>query len=210
MIIFDWDGTLMDSSDTIVRCFVASANEMALPEPDPDQVKRYIGLSLEESFYRLYPGSNPDMISQLIDGYRENWLSLDSSEMSFFDGVGSGLKQLEGAGYLLAIATGKSRRGLDRVLIESGINDLFVTSRCADESRSKPHPQMLLDILDYTGMNTDQCIMVGDTTFDLEMAKSAGIHGMGVGYGSHPTEELSTLTHHPIAMNFPQLVRFFV
>ena len=211
LLVFDWDGTLMDSSRKIVNCFEGAASMVGLEPPDPDQVKSYIGLGLDESFRRLYPDIDSQIISPLIAGYREHWLYLDKTPMSLFGGVEHGLQLLQNTGYLLAIATGKSRRGLDRVLLETSLEQAFIYSRCADETRSKPHPQMLLDVLDYTGLENHQGVMIGDTTFDLEMASNAGMDGLGVGYGSHSKQNLRELSRdQEVFDNFTQLVDFFV
>jgi phosphoglycolate phosphatase len=210
LLVFDWDGTLMDSSRKIVNCFEGAAMTVGLALPDPDQVRSYIGLGLDESFRRLYPDIDSQMINPLIAHYREYWLYLDRTPMSLFAGVKPGLRVLQKAGYLLTIATGKSRRGLDRVLVETSLKQDFFYSRCADETRSKPHPQMLLDVLDYTGMENHQGIMIGDTTFDLEMARNAGMDGLGVGYGSHSKQHLKELSmNQEVFDDFTQLVDYF-
>ena len=121
-----------------------------------------------------------------------------------------GLTQLNNAGYLLAVATGKSWRGLERALKECDLSDQFVCCRCADQSRAKPHPQMLFDILDYTGLEASQGVMIGDTTFDLQMASNANMDAHGVGYGSHCKDELSTFSQTPVFDGFDQLVEHFI
>ena len=209
LLVFDWDGTLMDSSRKIGNCFAGAATAAGLTLPDPDQVKSYIGLGLDESFRRLYPEIDSQTICQLVDGYREYWLYLDNTSMSLFADVEPGLRQLQNAGYFLAVATGKSRRGLDLALLETSLKDIFLYSRCADETRSKPHPQMLLDVLEYTGLDNHQSVMIGDTTFDLEMARNAGMDGLGVGYGSHSKEILSPLSSDKVFDKFTHLVDFF-
>jgi phosphoglycolate phosphatase len=210
LLVFDWDGTLMDSSRKIVNCFEGAAREVGLELPDPDQVRSYIGLSLNESFIRLYPNIGNQTINTLIANYREYWLYRDNTPMSLFTGVKPGLRVLQKAGYVLAIATGKSRRGLDRVLLETSLKQEFFYSRCADETRAKPHPQMLLDVLDYTGMENHHGVMIGDTTFDLEMARNAGMDGLGVGYGSHSKLSLRELSmNQEVFDDFAQLVDYF-
>jgi len=209
LLVFDWDGTLMDSSKKIGNCFKGAATTIGLTLPDPDQVKSYIGLGLDESFSRLYPEIDSQTISQLVNSYRDYWLYLDKTPMSLFADVESGLRQLQNAGYLLTVATGKSRRGLDRALQETSLEEVFLYSRCADETRSKPHPQMLLDVLEYTGMHNSRSVMIGDTTFDLEMARNAEMDGLGVGYGSHSKETLSPLSSDQVFDNFTHLVDYF-
>ncbi len=209
LIVFDWDGTLMDSSKKIGNCFESAAMAAGMPSPNVDQVISYIGLGLDESFRRLYPGIDQQSISQLVNSYRESWLFQDNTPMALFKDVNNGLKKLKNAGYMLAIATGKSRRGLDQALMETNLESMFVYSRCADETRSKPHPQMLLDVLEFTGLESSACVMVGDTTFDLEMAKNADMDGIGVGYGSHPEALLEPLSVGSVFAGFNQLVDYF-
>ena len=205
LLVFDWDGTLMDSSAKIVNCFAGAARDMNMSCPDPKQVKRYIGLSLVEAFSLLYPKINSAQANQLVDRYRDYWLVHDNTAMELFSGVRKGLIELQNAGYLLAVATGKSRRGLERAMDTTNLDDLFVYTRCADQSRPKPDPAMLLDILDYTGLEKREAVMIGDTTFDMQMAGNAGVNGWGVSYGSHDHAELQALSRHPVLENFSQL-----
>ncbi|NKB76321.1 MAG: HAD-IA family hydrolase [Gammaproteobacteria bacterium] len=193
LLIFDWDGTLMDSGERITNCFCATAKDLGLPLPDRDQVRSYIGISLPEAWQLLYPYLDSVRIANLIVQYRVHWIYLDDTPMPLFDGVKQGLTELVAQGYWLSVATGKSRAGLDRAMAEIRLFDHFVYTRCADESRSKPHPQMVLDILDFTGLDVSQAVMIGDTTFDLEMAKNAGIDRFAVGYGYHHRSNLLPL-----------------
>ncbi len=210
LIIFDWDGTLMDSSKKIVRCFAAAASDLGIPAADADKVKSYIGLGLVEALVRLYPGQEIATINRLASRYRQHWWHIDETPMPVFAGVEPGLIDLNNAGYLLAVATGKSRSGLNHALETTDLQKRFVYSRCADEARSKPHPQMLLDILAYTGLDNTACIMVGDTTFDLDMAKNANMAGLGVGYGCHARERLAPLSIDAVVDDFSQLTAYFI
>jgi len=205
LLVFDWDGTLMDSSAKIVNCFAGAARDMNMSRPDPERVKRYIGLSLTEAFSLLYPQINSAQINRLVDRYRDYWLVHDNTAMELFSGVREGLFELQNAGYLLAVATGKSRRGLERAMDTTKLDELFVYTRCADQSRPKPDPSMLLDILDYTGLEKREAVMIGDTTFDLLMAGNAGVNGWGVSYGSHDHDELQALSGHPVMEEFSHL-----
>ena len=205
LLVFDWDGTLMDSSAKIVNCFAGSARDMKMPYPDPEQVKRYIGLSLVEAFSLLYPKIDSAHVNRLVDRYRDHWLVHDNTDMELFPGVRDGLVELQNAGYLLAVATGKSRRGLERAMDTTKLSELFVYTRCADQSRAKPDPAMLFDILDYTGLEKREAVMIGDTTFDLLMAGNAGVNGWGVSYGSHDYDELQALSGHPVLSDFSKL-----
>ena len=198
----------MDSSEKIVRCFHAAARDNGLADADPTGIRNTIGLSLSEGFARLYPNTLQYQINKLVADYREHWLFHDKTPMKLFPGVRQGFASLQESGYLIAVATGKSRRGLDRAMQEDDLSGVFVTSRCADESRSKPHPQMLHEILDYTGLQSTEALMIGDTTFDLEMAKSADMPGWGVSYGAHRAEDLQPLSAYAVANNFADLVSY--
>jgi phosphoglycolate phosphatase len=190
LIIFDWDGTLMDSAAKIVHCFERAYADAGVSYPGDAAVRRIIGLGLAEAVAALLPEASPALRTTVADHYRRYFLGLDAESMSLFPGVREGLVALAAQGCLLAVATGKSRRGLDRMLAHTGLGDMFVATRCADEAFSKPHPRMLEDILDRTGLTASQAIMVGDTTYDLLMAKAANMAGLGVSYGVHAREEL--------------------
>jgi phosphoglycolate phosphatase len=185
LIVFDWDGTLMDSEAKIVRCMQAAAVDTGIPDPGADAIRNIIGLGLNEAMLALFPDQTAARRTDLIERYRVHFLELDATDMPLFPGVAQGLTQLVEQGYLLAIATGKARRGLNRVLDDTGMRHLFVSSRCADEAFSKPHPQMLEDILDATGIDTGRALMVGDTVYDMEMARSAKVAALAVSYGVH-------------------------
>lgn len=190
LIIFDWDGTLMDSAAKIVHCFERAFVEVGATYPGAEAVRRIIGLGLNEAITALMPGAEWSQCVAVSDRYRDNFLALDAEAMSLFPGVRQGLQTLAAQGCLLAVATGKSRRGLDRVLQHTGLGEFFVTTRCADEAFSKPHPRMLEDILERTGITPAQAIMVGDTTYDIMMARAIDMAGLAVGYGVHSREEL--------------------
>jgi phosphoglycolate phosphatase len=190
LVVFDWDGTIMDSETKIVRCMQAAACDLKIPDPGVAAIRDIIGLGLNEAMQVLFPGSAASDKARLAERYRRHFLELDNTAMPLFPGVVEGLTRLAEQGYLLAVATGKARRGLNRVLDETGMRQLFVTSRCADETCSKPHPQMLEEILDQTGTETGRALMVGDTVYDMQMAQSARVTGLGVSYGVHPRERL--------------------
>jgi phosphoglycolate phosphatase len=185
LIIFDWDGTLMDSIFKIVRCFQAALADAGAPDPGEDAIRHIIGLGLEEAVSALLPQADAATQARVVDRYRQHFLHLDQTNMELFPGVRAGLEALVAQGYRLAIATGKARRGLDRVLHDTGTGHLFCATRCADEALSKPHPRMLEDILTQTGLDARRALMVGDTTYDLEMARHAGMDALGVTYGVH-------------------------
>lgn len=190
LIVFDWDGTLMDSVDKIVNCFTAAINEMDLAHPGVEAVRNVIGLGMREAMDVLFPEMPINIQDIFIGHYREHFLHRNQTETLLFDGVRKGLKDLLDRGYLLAIATGKARRGLDRVLDETGLESMFVSTRCADEAISKPHPKMLQDLLQQTDIAAEHSIMVGDTVYDLQMASNAGTDSLAVSYGVHERRRL--------------------
>ena len=197
LVIFDWDGTLMDSALKIVRCFQAAAEDVSLPVPHVSQVHSIIGLGLSEAIESLFPEHDHGLRNAALDRYREHFLNLDQTDMPLFDGVADGLARLADSGVRLAVATGKSRRGLDRVLHETRIGDLFSATRCSDETISKPHPQMILELLEVTGVHADNAVMIGDTEFDMEMARRAKVDPVAVTYGVHDQSRLAN--HSPVA-----------
>ena len=197
LLIFDWDGTLMDSIARIVNCFGNACAGAGLPVPSESAMRHVIGLGLAEAVDVLLPGVDNALRERVVTGYREHFLHIDQTATPLFDGVRAGLEEFVHRGYLLAVATGKSRRGLDRVLQETGMGSLFVATRCADEALSKPHPKMLQDLLGYTGLKVEHALMVGDTTYDLQMARTAAMDSLAVSYGVHTREAL--LVHAPLA-----------
>ncbi len=209
LIIFDWDGTLMDSENKIVRCFQMACHDIELLPPSRDQIKEIIGLDLATSMQRLLPHTKVVQRDQVIERYREHFLYLDNTTMEFFPNVVHGLEQLKAWGYQLAVATGKARRGLDRVLQPSNLHELFTVTRCADESCSKPHPQMLFDILAHVRLPVEQAVMVGDTTFDMEMAQRANMDRLAMAYGVPEMRRL--LDYQPFSAfeDFSQLLAWF-
>ncbi len=197
LVIFDWDGTLMDSAEKIVRCFVAAAREVNLPIPTEPAIRAIIGLGLHEAVAVLFPGASQGVRDDIVERYREHFSHLDNTEMKLFPGVKEGLEELFRWGHQLAVATGKARRGLRRVLEDTETAGLFAATRCVDEARSKPDPQMILDLLAATSIPPHEALMVGDTTYDLEMACRARVDALAVSYGVHDREAL--LRHAPRA-----------
>ncbi len=193
LLVFDWDGTLMDSIGTIVACTQATIRELELGELPEQTIRGTIGLGLRETIDILSPGCGEEMYEQILECYRKHWQSTYRDMPLLFSGVGEMLRGLADEGYLLAVATGKSRRGLDYALDQTGLGALFHATRTADEAFSKPHPQMLLDILDELGVEPRKAVMIGDTTYDLEMARSARTPSVGVCSGGHVREELERL-----------------
>ena len=190
LVIFDWDGTLMDSVHLIVRCMHGAISDMGLAPRSDNEVSNVIGLGLLEACSMLYPGSDAAFAHTLADHYRSHFLQVKQVREDLFPGVMELLDQLRRGGVKIAVATGKSRRGLDHTLNEIGLNDTFDITRCADETRSKPHPQMLFEILEALQIDAENAVMIGDTEYDLEMAQQANMASIGVCYGVHEAERL--------------------
>lgn len=190
LIIFDWDGTLIDSQSHIVDSMRGAIIEEGLEVPDDDEIRHIIGLSLPVAITRLLPEIGEEQVQRIADGYRELFFR-DSHRMEqMFEGVEDIIRDLHGRGYQLAVATGKSRRGLDLGLQMTGLGKYFHITRCADETRSKPHPQMLEEILTDLDLRPRQAVMVGDTQYDMDMARSIGMDSLAVTYGMHDRELL--------------------
>jgi phosphoglycolate phosphatase len=191
LIVFDWDGTLMDSAQHIVTAMQYAIRGLSLPARSDEQLRELIGLGLNDAFARLYPELNTAATLQLLAQYRQHFLNPPVPEATLFAGAREALAALQSEGYRMAVATGKSRRGLDRALAETGLRPLFVTSRCADECKSKPDPQMLEEILWECEVETSRTLMVGDTEYDVAMARSVGVAALGVACGVHAPERLT-------------------
>ncbi len=196
LLVFDWDGTLMDSESRIVQCVQAAASDLDLPIPERDAVRNIIGLGLSEAVTTLFPGADAQLVDAVVARYRHHFLGGNQTPSPLFPGVEETLHRLERAGYLLAVATGKGRAGLDRVLRDTGLGGLFHATRCADEAFSKPHPEMLLQLMDQLGVTPNETLMIGDTEWDMQMARNAGTECMAVCYGAHEVERL--LRHEPL------------
>lgn len=190
LIVFDWDGTLSDSADRIVRAVGRAAAQVGLPVLAAQQVRDIIGLGLMESFQTLYPDADVGLFEPFTTGYRDAYLSSEQATARLFDGAIETLGTLHSE-FTLAVATGKSRVGLDREMVETETAHFFRTSRCADETEPKPHPQMLLEILEQTGIAPDETLMIGDTDHDIKMAHGAGVTPVAVNCGAQLPDRLS-------------------
>ncbi len=188
-VVFDWDGTIMDSTWSIVAAIQAASADLGLTVPDARQAAWVIGLSLESALYRCVPDIAPDQLPLFVARYRHHYFA-NHARMKLFDGIGEVLDMIGARGAGLAVATGKSRAGLDRALAQSGLAATFQITRCADESAGKPDPAMLLQILDYLALAPEQVLMVGDTRHDMDMALNAGVDGLAVSYGAHDPDSL--------------------
>lgn len=189
LIVFDWDGTLMDSAAAIVRAIQAASADLGLPVPSDARARHVIGLGLSDALHYAVPELAESDYPQMVERYRYHYLSGDH-QLTLFDGTVELIATLRERGHLLAVATGKSRKGLERALDFSGLGGYFHATRCADECFSKPHPAMLEELMDELGVAQASCLMIGDTTHDLQMAKNAGVAGLAVSFGAHPVEQL--------------------
>ena len=188
-IVFDWDGTLMDSEAQIVACLHAAIADLELEPMNDNTVKNVIGLGLREAVDTLVPGRDDRFHQAFVDAYRTHWFQSESSVL--FAGAREVLDIIRQNEFLLGVATGKARRGLDRVLNDTGLTSCFHATRCADEAPSKPHPQMLLDLMEALEVLPEETIMVGDTEYDMEMATNAGVAKIAVRSGVHSGERLN-------------------
>jgi len=191
LLVFDWDGTLMDSIPLICRCLEAAFAYADLPGRSVADYRSIIGLGLADALARLAPAADERVRERILEGYRRCYFAASPEDTPLFPGVEDGLQSLREVGFTLAVATGKARRGLDRALAaHPSLARLFTVTRCADESRSKPHPQMLLEILAATGKEAREAWMIGDTIHDVAMARAAGVAALGVACGVDDGETL--------------------
>lgn len=193
LLVFDWDGTLLDSAGAIVSAIQAASRDLGLPEPADERARHVIGLGLTDALRHAVPELSEERYPQMVERYRHHYLSRDQ-ELKLFAGAAELVAELSSAGFMLAVATGKSRLGLDRALKTSDLGRFFQASRCADECFSKPHPQMLEELMAEFGVSPERTLMVGDTTHDLQMARNAGVGALAVSYGAHPAAALDALS----------------
>lgn len=205
LVVFDWDGTLMDSTHGIVAAIQGACRDLELPVPSASDASWVIGLSLESALRRAVPELTQAMVPRFLERYRTHYLLRDP-ELRLFDGVPEMLDALAGQGIQLAVATGKSRIGLNRALAATGLGPRFAATRTADETFSKPHPAMLHELMQELDVTPEQVLMVGDTSHDLQMAINAGVHGLGVTYGAHTLKELEGCSPQAVLGSVP-LVR---
>ena len=198
LLVFDWDGTIMDSEAHIIAAVQAAASECEFDIPAAESVRRVIGLGLREAIQEVLPEFNEARYEAFVDRYRHHFLLKSTTAQAPFEGAIETLKELRELGYWLAVATGKGRQGLDRAFRELSLETVFHTSRCADETVSKPNPRMLQEILLDLALEPTQALMIGDTSYDMEMAASIGMDRLAVSYGAHEQEELDR--HSPIGV----------
>lgn len=197
LLVFDWDGTLMDSAAAISESLQTACSELGLPVPSRERARHVIGLGLTDALTFVLPELPEAEYPRVLDRFRAHFLLRDAGT-TLFSGAAEMLRELESEGYMLAVATGKSRRGLDRALQATGLQGVFDVTRCADEGFSKPHPGMLEAVMNALAAAPAATVMIGDTTHDLEMANAAGVAGVAVTYGAH--ERAALHAGRPLAM----------
>lgn len=192
LLVFDWDGTLMDSAGAIVASIQASCRDLGLPVPERERAAHVIGLGLKDALSYAVPELPPSEYGRLAERYRHHYLARDP-DIELFPGMREMLAGLKQRGHVLAVATGKSRVGLERVLEATQLKQYFASSRCADETHSKPHPAMLQELMQELLIEPEATLMIGDTAHDLQMALNAGVASLAVSYGAHPRDSLTVL-----------------
>src|SRR5262245_37882884 len=184
LLVFDWDGTIIDSASTIADCIREASRELGLPVPAPEQARHVIGLGLQDALTGAVPDLPPERYPEFVAAYRQHF-TVRKDAMQLFAGMRELLDALSRS-HILAVATGKSRRGLDRDLDIQNLKGYYTASRCADETNPKPHPAMLLELMGELDVGQQQTLMIGDTSHDMEMARAAGVDALAVSYGAHP------------------------
>ncbi len=207
LIVFDWDGTLADSTAVIAQAIQQACADLGLPVPDDAAARYVIGLGLHDALRHVAPTLAEEDYPRLSARYRAHYLGRDP-EIPLFAGAEALLSTLSARGHLLAVATGKSRRGLDRALEQAGVGRYFVATRCADEGLPKPNPGMLLHLMGRVGAAPDATLMIGDTTHDLMLAANAGVDAVGVAYGAHPGPALAAERNRAIVCTVEELARW--
>lgn len=205
LVVFDWDGTVMDSIGRIVSSMQNAAEMTNLPKPTQRDVEGIIGLSLPKAVKVLFPEISDQQVTDILASYREEFLYDNKVANPLFDGIAELLTALRDKGVMLAVATGKGRVGLDRVMKETDTTHFFDLTRGGDEAQSKPHPEMLQYLLNELKVDASEALMVGDSNFDMEMAQSAGVDRLGVTYGVHNEEVLKAYNPIKIAHTVAEL-----
>ena len=195
LIVWDWDGTLADSTGMITKAVVDAAEQVGLPKLDPTAARNIIGLGLKESIHALFGDISADKAQALAKQYTANYYA-GEREIPLFVGAKETIVELNRRGYKLAVATGKGRRGLNLALQHCGLGKYFHETRTVDECFSKPHPQMLDELMDICVARPERTLMIGDTSYDLQMAQNAGVPAVAVTFGAQPREQL--LSYNPL------------
>lgn len=204
LIVFDWDGTVMDSTAVIATSIQAACRDLGLAIPGDETARHVIGLGLAQALRHAVPDAPESMYEPLVARYRHHFLAQDR-EIPLFGGARETIAELHDAGYRLGVATGKSRKGLERALESTGLKQYFHATRTADMTFSKPDPAMLLELMDELAVNAKRTLMIGDTTHDVQMAQNAGVDAVAIGHGAHPAEQLLALAPLALVQDFAGL-----
>ncbi|MCK9200245.1 MAG: HAD-IA family hydrolase [Gallionella sp.] len=204
LIVFDWDGTVMDSTAVIAGSIQAACRDLGLNVPSDEAARHVIGLGLAQALQHAVPDAPEAMYEPLAERYRHHFLAQDQT-IPLFEGARATIAELHADGYWLGVATGKSRAGLERVLDASGLRSYFHATRTADQTFSKPHPAMLVELMDELAVSADRTLMIGDTTHDVQLAQNAGVDVVAVSYGAHPPEQLLELQPLALVHDFAEL-----
>lgn len=205
LVVFDWDGTLVDSTRAIAESIQGAARDLGLPVPSDAAASHVIGLGLKDALRISVPDLPADLLPAFVERYRVHYFERDTA-LKPFAGIQTLLDTLQNAGVPLAVATGKGRLGLNRALATAGWQGCFVTTRCADEGKPKPDPDMLFEVCRQVGVPPARTVMVGDTSHDIHMAHSAGAWSIGVTYGAHPRDELERAGAHHLCQDPAELL----
>ena len=209
-IIFDWDGTLMDSAAKIIHCMQLAAERCGVAIPTPKAVGGIIGISLRPAIQTLFQITDDKQTDNLVDAYKAVFIEQDQMPSPLFPGVTDMLTALKKDGRVLAVATGKARRGLERAWANTNTEQYFSYSRTADDAESKPSADMIIQLLAESGAAPHETVMVGDTTFDMQMARDAGIDRIGVSYGVHASLHLEAFEPQAIVHDIDELKRLLL
>ncbi|MGC2047858.1 MAG: HAD-IA family hydrolase [Gallionella sp.] len=204
LIVFDWDGTVMDSTAVISGSIQAACRDLDLTVPDDETARHVIGLGLSQALRYAVPELPESRYPDLVERYRWHFQAQDHA-IPLFGGARETIAELHAAGYRLGVATGKSNAGLSRALEASSMSSYFHATRTADQTFSKPDPAMLLELMEELGVSPGRTLMVGDTTHDLQMARNAKVDAVAVGHGAHPPEQLRELNPLALVGNFAEL-----
>jgi phosphoglycolate phosphatase len=208
LIVFDWDGTVMDSTAVISGSIQAACRDLGLTVPDDETARHVIGLGLDQALRHAVPDMPDALRPDLVARYRYHFLAQDQN-IPLFSGAKETIAELHTAGYWLGVATGKSNVGLSRAMESSSMTSLFHATRTADQTFSKPDPAMLFELMEELGVTAERTLMVGDTTHDLQMAKNAKVDAVAMGHGAHPPEQLLELNPLALVGDFAELRSWF-
>lgn len=208
LIVFDWDGTVMDSTGVISSSIQAACRDLGLNVPDDETARHVIGLGLDQALRYAVPSMPDALRPDLVARYRHHFLSQDE-KIPLYAGAKETIAELYADGYWLAVATGKSKAGLTRAMEATSMSRYFHATRTADQTSSKPDPAMLLELMEELGVFADRTLMVGDTTHDLQMAQNAKVDSVAVGHGAHPPERLQELNPLALLKDFSGLRTWF-